>query len=173
MVKYRVPTDKELENIRDYLMYFEGNLYAKKSYANNKIKAGQRVGSLSENGYLRVGCMGRRYKAHRVIYYLCKGVWPIGVVDHINGDPSDNRIENLRDISQAENLRSFRKVCKGSSSYRGVSAFRDRWQSEISYCGKKYRLGYFTCEKEAALAYNYKAMELGFNKEAFNKVFED
>lgn len=48
-----------------------------------------------------------------------------------------------------------------------------RWQAQICCEGKRYHPGYFDCEKEAALMWNYSAEELGFNVESFNKVFKD
>ena len=55
-------------------------------------------------GYKQGRIDGVAYLAHRVAWAICKGEWPSGVIDHINGDTSDNRIENLRDVSQSENI---------------------------------------------------------------------
>lgn len=122
-----------------------------------------------------VWCGGKGYPVHRVVYFIFNGVWPSGVVDHIDGNPSNNHPNNLRDVTQSLNTRSFGPSHRDSSSkYRGVHWFKrdSRWQAQIMCEGKREHLGYFNCEKEAALAWNYKADKLGFNKEAFNKVFE-
>lgn len=55
-------------------------------------------------GYRMGRILGRAYKAHRVGWAIHTGAWPVGDIDHIDGDPSNNRICNLRDVSRAENL---------------------------------------------------------------------
>jgi len=82
-------------------------------------------------------------------------------VDHINGNGLDNRKENLRLASRAENVRN-KHISSGTSSYKGVSLYRrtGRWRAQIEMAEKNIHLGYFKTEKEAARAYNYKALEL-------------
>lgn len=169
-------TDEELKNLKEYFVYESGNLKARISYANSKIKAGKILGNNNPKYYTNVRCKGRKYKMHRIVWYLCTGNWPIDQIDHINGDKSDNRIENLRQVSHGENMRSYKKKAKGTSSrFRGVSFNRKRkeWHSEIYSLGLRYSLGWFKNELEAAMAYNIKAQQLNFNKQAFNRVFED
>jgi len=93
-------------------------------------------------------------------------------VDHINGNPSDNRVENLRILSQSKNMRSYHPS-SGSSKYRGVQwvPTRSRWMVRASKeIGVQKTVGYFRCEKEAARAFNKRALEWGYNKEAMNNV---
>jgi hypothetical protein len=79
------------------------------------------------------------------------------VVDHINGDPLDNRRENLRVCEHRQNLWNGKPHRDGSSQYRGVSWSRHRkkWRAQIQ--GKT--LGHFDTETEAALAYNAAAAD--------------
>jgi len=84
-------------------------------------------------------------------------------VDHINRVRSDNRIENLRWVSEQENSSNRTKIKKQtSSSYKGVCFFRKtgKWVTSITKNGVRIHLGYFDDEKEAARAYNEKATEL-------------
>lgn len=175
MSKCKPQSREDLEKLRECFYTSEGKLYAKKAYCR-RVTKGQKVGTKSPDGYFRVGCNYKTYLVHRVIYYLHYGVWPLGVVDHIDGNPSNNNPDNLRDLSQAENTRSYGPAHKDSTSrYRGVHRFKrdQNWQAQIMCDGKRKHLGYFDSEKEATLVWNYSALELGFNKEALNMVFED
>lgn len=93
-------------------------------------------------------------------------------VDHINGNPEDNRIENLRQVTNSQNLRAFQTKRKGcSSKYRGVS-FRRRsstWTAHVTLReGKIKQIGYYESEIEAAIAWNKRAVIEGYSKEALN-----
>lgn len=92
------------------------------------------------------------------------------VVDHINGMPSDNRVENLRIISSSENNRAFAKKRSGSASiYRGVSVGKSGCIWAGVYRDKKYKyLGMFETEIQAALARDRAAIRFGYKKEALN-----
>lgn len=70
---------------------------------NHKIKKGMVAGSLSNNGYIYIKPRGLNMSAHRIAWFLYYGDWPKGVVDHINRDKTDNRIANLRDVTQKVN----------------------------------------------------------------------
>ena len=103
---------------------------------------------------------GRYVKAsdgylHRLIASIHYGVIPDGlVVDHIDGDPLNNRSGNLRVCTQAENIANS-KPRGGKSIYRGVSLSRNgRWYAQISKDGQRECLGTFDTEKEAAEAFD-------------------
>ena len=172
------PTESQLKLLSNYLYYEGGSLYCKESYGRGRAKkvVGQRVGWPNLHGYEQIYFFGRVYMVHRVIYYLHYGVYPSLEVDHIDGDGLNNKPENLREVGRKQNLRSHQKPRKGgryTSSYRGVSYHKPTktWRSRMIYNYKEESLGYFTSELEAALAWNLKAQELGFNPEAFNKVY--
>jgi len=82
----------------------------------------RRVGTpYMENGYIRIRIDGRAYRAHRLAWLHFHGEWPSEQIDHINGFRSDNRIENLRQVSNAINGQN-RKGPKSNnkSGYLGV-----------------------------------------------------
>jgi hypothetical protein len=168
-------TEEELKALSENFYTVDGELFAKKGAPKRPV--GTKMCARQTKGRVKmVWCCGKSYPAHRVIYFLHTGVWPKGVVDHINGNPHDNRPENLRDITQSENTKSYGPAHKDSTSnFRGVHWFKrdSKWQSQIFCKGKKYHLGYFDSEREAAFVWNYSATKLGFNKEALNMVFED
>lgn len=114
-----------------------------------------------KRGYFHGKVLGKNYQAHRVIWKMFYGFEPDNI-DHINGNPSDNRIRNLRNCSVAENCRNYAKTKKGSSAYRGVCwVKRDKkWAASISNGnGGKISLGHYAKERDAAMAYDAAAKE--------------
>lgn len=79
------------------------------------------------------------------------------VVDHINGDTLDNRRENLRVCSHAQNTRNQRPR---NGSFKGVSYDRGAWRADIMADGKSYRLGRFKTAIAAAVTYDQAAKRL-------------
>jgi hypothetical protein len=113
--------------------------------------------SITEDGKQRI------YFLHRVIMVRVCDITG-KVIDHINGDRLDNRKENLRAVSNAENLQNVHNKRKGcSSKYFGVwyDKGRQNWYAHIMKNYRKYYIGRFDTELEAAIAYNKKAEELG------------
>lgn len=82
-------------------------------------------------------------------------------VDHINHDPLDNRKINLRIATASQQMANQEPYkWKKSSVYKGVSFARNSYFAYINKDKRRYRLGYFKSENEAAHAYNKKAVEL-------------
>ena len=94
------------------------------------------------------------------------------VVDHINHNGLDNRKENLRTVTRAKNHQNRRPLVGGTSSYKGVCWHKrdKKWISQIKSAGKKVWIGAFSCEHQAALAYNKKALELWGEHAFLNEV---
>ncbi len=109
-------------------------------------------------GYAIANVGGKQTLMHRLIMQPPAGY----VVDHINGNKHDNRRCNLRNCTQAQNVRNRRKVRGGTSQFKGVAweTRSGKWVAAIKYRGRKITLGYFDDEVEAAQAYDAKAIEL-------------
>ena len=110
------------------------------------------------DGRIRIKWRGRLHNSGRLAWFAFYGEWPIGVVDHINGDPSDNRIANLRDVSQSWNQQNRGVIANGTrSGYVGVfpvrRAGRVVFQAAISIYGKRTVLGLFETAEEASACY--------------------
>lgn len=76
-------------------------------YADGKLTRIDRkggTGSIDKDGYLIIKVKGHQFKAHRIVWFLCKGYWPTKEIDHINRNRTDNRIENLRECTRQQNI---------------------------------------------------------------------
>lgn len=129
---------------------------------------GERLGAWSWSTLTNVGgrrCAVRRQNKGSYIYMHREIMDPPDdmVVDHISGDALDNRKRNLRNCEERHNLRNVRPQRRNTSSqFKGVyyDKSRNNYQAYVSLDGKRHTLGRFKNEKDAARAYDKKAMEL-------------
>lgn len=163
------------ERIRSFVDYhpLTGELYWKDvhpSLAKNDhayaIYKGQYVGNRAFNvdagkGYLVGSFDGKRHMAHRVAWCLFYGGWPEDQIDHIDGDRANNVISNLRAACNGRNGHNRGMLRSNSSGYKGVSIQgRFGWRYAIRAGGKRIQKSGFTTPRDAALAYDEKALEL-------------
>lgn len=102
-------------------------------------------------GYLMGWINNRAYLAHRIIWMLVHGEEPDDI-DHINGDRTDNRLANLRNVSRSVNLRNARMRRDNTSGVNGVSREGGRWAAYITVNRKRKFLGYFSNLEDASAA---------------------
>jgi hypothetical protein len=118
------------------------------------------AGWVCGNGYQIVGIGGRQLYAHRVAFALYHGRWP-SAVDHVNGDPLDNRIENLREADGTQNNANAGVPVTNTSGFKGViwaiGSGGDKWCARIQFKSKTVYLGRFDNMPGAALAYDRSA----------------
>src|ERR1044072_8862421 len=109
--------------------------------------AGKEAFQADLHGYLSGRIFKTLYRAHRIAWLLHYGEWPTHQVDHINGDRSDNRLENLRDVPASDNRKNQKLRSKNTSGSYGVhwDQSRGRWCARI---GHKH-LGRFDSKDEA------------------------
>jgi hypothetical protein len=132
--------------------YLDGKLYLK--HKSGCKRAGSEVGSLNTNGYLRTGKnKGRKY-IHQIVFLMFNGYIP-EYVDHIDGNRLNNRIENLREVTQHQNSWNTPGWTNSSSKNKGVSwcKTKKRWRARIVHNGHTVFLGYHKYEESAKLAY--------------------
>lgn len=120
----------------------------------------------TSRGYLRPAVDGQKYYAHRICWKLYYGVCPDDQIDHINGDTSDNRIENLRIASQQENCKNRSQQKNNTSGNTGVTWNKasGKWQASISVDGKLKYLGIFTDKIDAIYARYWAEQGLGYHE---------
>ncbi len=126
----------------------------------------KKVGCLSKVGYLVVWADGRLYQAHRLIWLYHYGNLPKNGIDHINADKSDNRISNLRDVTQQENTKNRRIGKNNTSGFTGVwwVARINKWRARIGVNKKMLYLGSFTKKSEAITARKDANIKYKFHK---------
>ena len=129
-----------------------GVLIRKKSIQG--CKPGSPAGSPTTRGYIQLGVDYRRYKAHRVIWLMAYGSWPEGEIDHIDGNTSNNRLTNLRDVDAKTNNRNKRIPTHNTSGIMGVHWDKQsrRWLSQAKLGSEKFALGRFDNLLDAAAA---------------------
>lgn len=141
-----------LKQISSYLSYnkdtgeFQWVVDVPKRGTRQALSCGDKAGYLRPDGYVMLALLNKNYLAHRVAILFDTKEWPAGLVDHINGNKSDNRISNLRVVSHKDNIRNQRRA-------RGVSSNGKRFKSGLCVDGKYVHLGTFDTEDEAHAAY--------------------
>lgn len=133
-----------MQEFEDYYYYSDGFLYY--NYTNNKVDFWY------DKGYRRFTHHdGKIYKASRVIYYLSTRMWP-EVVDHIDGNRSNDDIKNLRAATRAENNKNVKKRKDNTSGHKGVSFKKKlgKYQVLVQVDGKNLYFGVYSDLEEAA-----------------------
>jgi hypothetical protein len=110
-----------------------------------KRRIGEQAGTWS-NGYIRIHFNRKLYAAHRIAWYLHYGRWPTGEIDHINRNRKDNRIENLRELTRAQNSLNDGKTVRGVSFEKRRQKWRVRAHRHTQW------LGYFDTYEAACKA---------------------
>ena len=130
----------------------------------NGKHAGAKAGSPNIKKRWSTKIKARLYQNHRLVWALVHGAWPADQIDHINGDPEDNRIENLRVVSNAENQRNRGQSRNNTSGTNGVYWHsRDHvWTSFIRENGKQRSLGAFASAAQATAARKAAEQRLGY-----------
>lgn len=116
---------------------------------------GKRAGTDDGKGYTIIKVDQVIYPAHVLVWLHAKGEWPQHEIDHINGEHSDNRIENLRDVTRGVNAQNIRRPQSGKPSALplGVSPSRGLFVAQIRIAGRQTNLGRFATPETAHAAY--------------------
>ena len=129
-------------NLAKFFDYKEGQLFWK--FSTGRVAAFSKAGSLGSHGYFQVKLMGKIYLVHRLIYTLINGQIPNNV-DHIDGNKTNNKIENLRSCTQSENRMN---ACRSTSNKIGIkgvcwSKSNKCWRVQVKKQSKKVYDAFF------------------------------
>lgn len=100
-------------------------------------------GRIATKGYRQIFIFGKRYMAHRLAWLYINGQWPVDQLDHINRNKDDNRIDNLREVSNKQNQENIPHWSHNKSGRRGVRFRKGRWLAEIVQHKRKIHIGSF------------------------------
>ena len=146
------------EELRNLVNYDPSTGIFTSRVRRGKITIGARLGTWRTwrgHGVFVFAIGGEEYRAHRLAWLYVNGEWPTEDIDHIDGDPSNNRISNLRQATDSQNLANARKPVTNTSGRKGVSwhSKGQKWQAHIRIEGKSKYLGLFDDLDAAHAAY--------------------
>lgn len=159
-------TQIELKKILSYDK--ETGLFAWKSNPSpfSRVKIGGIAGCYHKEGYIVIGINNKSYNAHRLAWLYTYGSFPPEQIDHINHNRSDNRLENLRSVTNQENAMNRSKHKLNKSGVTGVSWSKSykRWIGNITIDGKRIYLGNFVSFSDAVDARKNAEVLYGFHE---------
>jgi hypothetical protein len=119
----------------------------------------------ASHGYLKGRVLYDYITAHRAAWAITYGKWPCGEIDHINGDPRDNRLVNLRDATPSENSQNRAIMSNNKSGVSGVSWHQasGRWRAYIGRGKDRRWLGRFKSLDDAVAARREAEIEMGYH----------
>ena len=129
------------EQLKEWFNYHSDG-YLVWAVSRGKAKVGKKAGMIHKNGYLRTGINGKVYSNHRLIY-----IWHYGktskFIDHIDGNPLNNKIDNLREANAIENQQNAKLSVKNTSGYKNVTLCPQtkKWAVKLRVDGKIKTVG--------------------------------
>jgi RNase P/RNase MRP subunit p29 len=143
-------TQQRLKELFDY----DGGMLIRLVRTSNRVKVGDAAGRVNSEGYRAIKIDGGMYLAHRLVWFYFTGAWPKGQIDHIDGDRLNNRIENLRDVTNGVNSQNLKRAqSNNKTGCLGVSPNGSGFMASIFFNGKKIYLGTYEAPQLAHSAY--------------------
>lgn len=132
-------------------------------------QAGAAAGWTHQNGYIYIGLNGRSYKAHRLIWMYVHGADPKGIIDHIDRNKANNRIANLRVVTDGQSNQNKGAYKNNVTGHKGVGWYplRKLWRVRIQHNGRVHTIGYFSSVAAAVAARNAAEKKLHTHRQTF------
>lgn len=146
-------TQEYLRSLFDYNA--ETGVFTRLRNKTRTDRIGRPAGYVCGKGHLSLTLDGASYLVHRLAWLYVYGKWPEGQIDHINRVKTDNRIANLRDVTQSANQHNSNVRRDNWTGFTGVSwnVKLTRWRARIVAARKSIHLGYYSTPQEASAAY--------------------
>lgn len=143
--------------LREVLVYDQDTGVFTFRVTRGPMKAGDQAGYVRPDKRVSIHVDSYLYRAHRLAWLYMTGEWPVGEIDHLNANPTDNRWSNLRDVSGTVNKQNMRAApaSKKHSPLFGAHWCKQLgiWKSSIKVNGRAVHLGVFASDIEASNAY--------------------
>jgi hypothetical protein len=132
--------DKNLANLM--FLYKDNELFWQVD-RGHKVKAGSLAGCVRKNGYRQLSINKKVYFAHRIIFLMHYGYLP-KEIDHIDGNPLNNSIANLREVTHSQNQWNHKLRSDNKTGIKGVtwSKTKNKWKVQISFNSKNKHIAY-------------------------------
>jgi hypothetical protein len=146
------------ERLRELLTYdrLTGDFYWRSASQVTKGRrvdlAGRKAGTVQKHR-VAIWIGKRSYSAHRLAWLYEHDVWPAGWIDHINRNPLDNRIDNLRVVTRAHNVANSKVRSDCRSGKKGVSPVGGGWIARMTVRRRPIYLGFFKSAEDAAACF--------------------
>ena len=144
------------ERLREVLIYDpETGRFTRRAKTGKKGLVGALVGCQKPDGRWLIAIDGKTFFASRLAWLYVHGKWPVSDVDHINRDPSDDRLANLRAATRGQNMANKTIHKNNKSGLKGVHLHPEtgKWRAQIRINRKSRHLGLFSTKGEASAAY--------------------
>ena len=130
------------ERLHEMFEYRDGSLYRKISLG--RTKAGDKVGFVNDKGYVAVNIDKQCIALHRIVWMMQHGEMPT-LIDHIDGNRQNNKIENLRLADRFQNAHNKQMHSNNTSGVKGVYWHQKakKWKAQVYCHHKKHDLGLF------------------------------
>jgi len=149
------------KRLKELLEYDENTgVFTRRVTTSSRSQKGMVAGHVSNAGYVQITLDSRPHLAHRLAWLYVHGNVP-KIIDHIDGNPANNSISNLRPASPSQNIQNSKKSMRNTSGLKGVHQRRKdgKWIATIKIPGRRWQafLGSFDCPAAAHLAYQVAA----------------
>ena len=128
---------------------------------NSRLAGKEAIASRNGDGYRTGMLLGKSVKAHHIVWAMTRGEWPTDEIDHINGDPADNRPENLRQVSHTDNVKNRAVADNTFTGQIGITKSSSSNKFRVRLSGQYF--GVYDKIEDAMRIRDEKLSELGFH----------